>query len=42
MEGTVEIVEQDESGKTITRKIHRILLSEPNRIEYWDITTDEW
>ena len=42
MEGTVEIVELDENGKTVTRKIHRILLSEPNKIEFWDMTSAEW
>ena len=42
MEGTVEIVEQDENGKKVTRKIHKILLSEPNRIEFWDTTSAEW
>ena len=42
MEGTVETVEIDQDGRKVTRKIHRILLSEPNRIEYWDITVGEW
>ena len=46
MEGTEEVCEVEESKdgviKMTTKRQPKILLSEPNRIEYWDITPEEW
>ena len=45
MDGSTEVydVEEGENGIISTvKRAPKILLSEPNRIEFWDITPEEW